>query len=574
MSPNPSTENEIAVIEASEPRTEQQAQETEDASKYAKFSRLVLISIALCLATFCVAVDNTITSTAVPRITHDFHSISDVGWYAAIYPLTSCAFQPSYGKIYTLFSSKYVFLAALLIFELGSIVCATAPSSHVFILGRALAGLGSAGIQAGTTLILAECVPLRQRPTWNSIIGSIFAVGSVVGPLLGGVFSDTTTWRWCFYINLPIGGAVIIFIAFFYDGSRGSERASESSGFRNQLTRFDLVGTFTFVAATVCLLLAFSWGGITYGWGNSRIITLLTLAGVLFCSFGGVEYWRKDSAIIPLRLLRRRSIGAAILFGMCLGGVFFVNVFYIPLWFQIVDGVSAVESAVLFIPYMVSVVGGFMFAGFGTAATGYYTPFVYAGSILMSIGTGLLMTVQPQYTSRAQWVGYQILCGAGIGLGEEQGLYMVQTTLPENDVATGVGIVLFVQTFGGALFVSVAQAVFLENISKALKTLAPNLDPHSVLNGASASLPGSPVQVSPELQTVYSLAIKDALRVGLILATISSVGALLYDWKSLKSKHDDGNDEHNNGHELEHVPEALTENKSDIRPNANTLDGK
>lgn len=208
---------------------------------------------------------------------------------------------------------------------------------------------------------------------------------------------------------------------------------------------------------------------------------------------------------------------------------------------------------------MLSVVGGFMFAGFGTAATGYYTPFVYAGSILMSIGTGLLMTVRPQHTSRAKWVGFQILCGAGIGLGEEQGLYMVQTTLPENDVATGIGLILFAQTFGGALFVSVAQAVFLENISKALKTLAPNLDPHSVLDGASTG--SSHAQASPELQAVYGVAIKDALRVGLILATVSSLGAVLYDWKSLKTKRDDGNDEPSNDSVLEHVAEVRTEEK-------------
>ncbi|PMD15228.1 MFS general substrate transporter [Hyaloscypha hepaticicola] len=562
MSPNPSIENEIAVADMSESTLHEEAQETEDTSSDIKFSTLVLISIVLCLATLCVAVDNTIISTAVPRITHDFHSIDDVGWYAAIYPLMSCAFQPSYGKIYTLFSSKHVFLAALLIFEIGSVVCATAPHSRVFILGRALAGLGSAGIQAGTTLILAECVPLRQRPTWNSIIGSSFAVGSVAGPLLGGAFSDSTTWRWCFYINLPIGGAVMVFIAFFYDGSRGDKRAAESTGFRSQIARFDLAGTFTFVSATICLLLTLSWGGTTYAWDNGRITAPLTVAGVLFCSFIGVEYWRKDSAIIPLRLLRRRSIIAAIWFGLCLGGVFFVNVFYIPLWFQLIDGVSAVESAILFIPFMLSVVGGFMLAGFGTAATGYYTPFVYAGSILMSIGTGLLMTVLPQHTSRAKWVGFQILCGAGIGLGEEQGLYMVQTTLPENDVATGVGIVLFVQTFGGALFVSVAQSVFLENISKTLKTLAPNLDPHSVLNGALTGLPGSThSQVSPELQAIYGVAIKDALRVGLILATVSSLGAVLYDWKSLKTKRDHGNEERSSGYELQQVAEARTEDK-------------
>ncbi|KAH8795127.1 major facilitator superfamily domain-containing protein [Hyaloscypha sp. PMI_1271] len=565
MSSNASMENEITAVDVNGSTTPNlEAQEAGISGKYIKFSGAVLISIVLCLATFCVAVDNTIISTAVPRITQSFHSIDDVGWYASIYPLMSCAFQPSYGKIYTLFPSKFVFLAALLIFEVGSVVCATAPSSHIFILGRALAGVGSAGIQAGTTLILAECVPLRQRPTWNSIIGSSFAVGSVAGPLLGGVFSDSVSWRRCFFVNLPLGGAVMIFIAFFFDNTRGGKKAFESTSFCSQIARFDLGGTITFVAATICLLLAFSWGGTKYAWGNPRVISLLTIAGVLFCSFVRIEYWRKDSAIIPLRLLRRQSIIAAIWFGICLGGVFFVNVFYMPLWFQLVDGVSAVKSAILFIPFMLSVVGGFMFAGFGTAATGYYTPFVYAGSILMSIGTGLLMTVQPQHTSRAKWVGFQILCGAGIGFGEEQGLYMVQTTLAESDVATGVGIIFFAQTFGGALFVSVAQAVFLENISKALKTVAPNLDPHTVPNGAS-TLQGS--QVSSELQEVYSMAIKDTLRVGLVLAIVSSLGALLYDWKSLKTKPDNGGEDSGNNHELKDVAEIPTEEKVGKPPN-------
>ncbi|TGO32413.1 hypothetical protein BHYA_0320g00070 [Botrytis hyacinthi] len=224
------------------------------------------------------------------------------------------------------------------------------------------------------------------------------------------------------------------------------------------------------------------------------------------------------------------------------------------LWFQIVDGVSVIKSFILFIPFMISAVGGFMFAGFGTAATGYYTPFVYAGSILMSIGTGLLMTVQPQYTSRAKWVGFQILIGAGIGLGEEQGLCMVQTTLPEIDVATGIGIILFAQTFGGALFVSVVQAIFPENISKALKTVAPDLDPHSVLDGAMTTFSGnSSTQTSAELQAVYGIAIKEALRVGLLLATISIVGALMYDWKSLKTSKNDGSCQRNSDIDLDHV---------------------
>ncbi|KAE8379835.1 hypothetical protein BDV26DRAFT_290991 [Aspergillus bertholletiae] len=145
----------------------------------------------------------------------------------------------------------------------------------------------------------------------------------------------------------------MIFIAFFYDGSRDSKRASESTGFRNHIARFDVAGTLTFMSAAVCLLLALSEGGTRYAWDNSRIIALLTVAGVIFCSFIGTEYWRKDSAMVPVCLLRRRSINVAIWFGLCLGSVFFIlsssqaNVFYIPSMVSIVDGVSAVQSAIL-----------------------------------------------------------------------------------------------------------------------------------------------------------------------------------------------------------------------------------
>ena len=199
---------------------------------------------------------------------------------------------------------------------------------------------------------------------------------------------------------------------------------------------------------------------------------------------------------------------------------------------------------------MLSVVGGFMLAGFGTAATGYYTPFVYAGTILMSISTGLLMTVHPRDTSRAKWVGFQILCGLGIGLGEEQGLYMVQTTLHEADVATGIGIVLFAQTFGGALFVSVAQTVFLDSITESLAKVAPHMNPLTIVNHQTASL-SKHSDVAPGLQAVYGMAIKNALRVGLILATVSSLGAVLYDWKSLKVKNDDSSSDERASQELE-----------------------
>jgi hypothetical protein len=176
----------------------------EDGEEYPHGVKLALISLALCLSVFLMALDNSIIATAIPKITDQFHSLDDVGWYGSAYLLTTAALQLLFGKFYTYFSVKWTYLVAIGIFELGSLVCGVANSSLTLILGRAIAGMGSAGIFSGALIILAYSVPLEKRPMYSGFIGSMYGIASVSGPLLGGVFTDKITWRWCFYINLPI----------------------------------------------------------------------------------------------------------------------------------------------------------------------------------------------------------------------------------------------------------------------------------------------------------------------------------------------------------------------------------
>jgi MFS family permease len=203
-----------------------------------------------------------IISTAVPRITDDFHSVTDIGWYGSAYLLTNCAFQLLYGKLYTFFSVRFVFLTAIFLFEVGSAICGAAPSSVVFIVGRAIAGLGCAGIMSGAIMVIVYAVPLHKRPLYQGLFGAVFGIASVVGPLIGGAFTSSyLTWRWCFYINLPFGGAAMLFIFLLL---KVPDRDTTKLPLMKKLAQLDALGTGVLIPGTVCLLLALQWGGLTY----------------------------------------------------------------------------------------------------------------------------------------------------------------------------------------------------------------------------------------------------------------------------------------------------------------------
>jgi MFS family permease len=338
------------------------------------------------------------------------------------YLLTTCAFQLFFGKLYTFFSIKWVFLIALVIFEIGSAICGAAPNSAALIIGRAIAGVGSAGIFSGAILIVAATVPLRQRPTYMGLIGGMYGIASVAGPLMGGAFTDKLTWRWCFYINLPIGAVTFAFIAFFYHPTeRSRAQRFGDGGWRKNLEVFDIYGTLVFLPMIVCLLLALQWGGSKYPWSNGRIIGLLVLFAVLLIVFIGIQFWKGDNATVPPRILKQRTVAAVAWFAAMIGAAFFTLVYFLPLYFQAIKGASAVKSGIMNLPLILSLVIMSMLVGVSITKIGYYTPFVIAGSILLSIGSGLVSTFTTT-TPSSHWIGYQILFGFGMGMSMQQTL--------------------------------------------------------------------------------------------------------------------------------------------------------
>ncbi|GAB7358254.1 hypothetical protein MBLNU230_g0405t1 [Neophaeotheca triangularis] len=509
-------------------------EEEEDTTEYPKKLQLALITTALCLSIFLVATDNTIIATAIPRITDEFQAINDVGWYGSSYLLTTAAFQLFFGKLYTFFPIKIVYMTAIVIFEIGSAVCGAAPNSTALIIGRAVAGLGSAGIFSGAILIIANTVPLRQRPMYTGLVGAMYGIASVAGPLMGGAFTDHVSWRWCFYINLPIGAVTLVFIFFFYHSKTRAQTLNE--GWKARLQQFDLYGMTVFLPMVVCLLLALQWGGSKYAWNSARIIALLVVFGVLAIVFVGIQIWKQDNATVPPRVLKQRTVAASAWFGASVGGAFFIMVYYLPIWFQAIKGVSATKSGIMNLPMVLALVISSLFAGGIITKVGYYTPFVYACTVFASIGAGLLSTFTIS-TGSAAWIGYQIIFGVGIGFGMQQTLIAVQTVLPKRDIPTGTALMMFSQTLGGAIFISVGQNVFSNRLLTNLQAVVPDLNPALVLQTGATSLKDLiEPRFLPGVQSAYNDSIVATFYVSVAMACLTGIGAAFFEWKSVKGK--------------------------------------
>jgi EmrB/QacA subfamily drug resistance transporter len=505
----------------------------EDGTEYPQGVQLGLIVLALCLAVFLMSLDNAIIATAIPKITDQFNSLSDVGWYGSAYMLTTAALQLLFGRLYTFFTIKWMYLAAIAIFELGSLICGVAPNSIALIIGRAVAGIGSAGIFSGSLIILAYSVPLEKRPMFTGLIGSMYGISSVSGPLLGGAFTDHVTWRWCFFINLPIGAITIIVISIFFPDPK---RKKNTETFKQRLWQLDPVGTGLFMPAIICLLLALQWGGTKYMWDNWRIILLFVMFAVLIAGFLFDQYKQGDRATVPPRIFFKRSVWASGLYSFAVGSAFMGAVFYLPIWFQAVKGASAVHSGIMNLPMLIGVVVFSVFAGGVVTVVGYYAPFMIAGTAIASIGFGLITTFAPD-TPAPVWIGYQILIGAGMGLGFQQPFIAVQTVLDMKDVPTGTSIITFMQTLGGALFVSVAQNVFTNKLVQYIAKYVPGLDPQVVLAAGATSIQHSiDPALLPGVTRAYSDALTQTFIVFVAMVVLSIIGALAVEWKSVKGK--------------------------------------
>ena len=378
-------------------------------------------------------------------------------------------------------------------------------------------------------MIIFHSVPLHKRPTYQGLFGAVFGVSSVLGPILGGVFTSQVTWRWCFYINLPIGGAAIPVIFFLL---QIPDRPETKIPLKDKLAQLDYLGTSFLLPGCVCLILALQWGGAEYAWHNWRVILLLVLAAVLLLAFIAVQIIFPKTATIPPRVFKQRTIFSGFLVTLCVGSSMMIFAYYLPVWFQAIKGLQAEASGIRTLPLMLAVVTASILSGLATRKLGYYMPALLIGICFMSIGAGLMYTFKVD-TPQPKWVGYQFFYGFGMGMAMQAPNLAAQTVLPRRDVSVGTALMFFSQTLGGAVFLSAGQNVLSNDLIKNLGKI-PGFDFRDITNSGATSLTDVPESIKPLVLEGYNKAVMHVFQIGVIVSCLAIIGALGMEWKDMK----------------------------------------
>ncbi|KAF7861434.1 hypothetical protein EAF04_007999 [Stromatinia cepivora] len=487
-------------------------------SHYLQGWKLGVVITSLTLGIFLIALDTTIIGVAIPKITSDFRNLDDIAWFGSAYLLTVTAFQPSFGTLYKFFNAKYVYLVSIVIFEVGSILCAAAPSSSVFILGRAISGLGAAGLYQGALGIVGYTVILEKRPLYFGIVVGSFAISGCIGPILGGVLTDHVSWRWCFWINAPIGAVVLVVVIIFLN-LKGSNTENAALPLKSKLKYVDATGTVTFIGAITCLLLALQWGGQSLPWSSPKIIGLLIGFGILGVVFAIIQWKRGEYAIIPLRIIYQRSVLMVICLLFFVGLTITVLSYYIPIYFQAVRGLSATTSGIRFISLIVPQTVCLIVVGALASTWGYYAPYIIAGTTICTIGCGLLTTIGLGSTT-VHWAAFIAIIGIGFGGALQLPYTALQLVLSESDLPTGNAIAVFSSQLGGAVGLAIGQVLLLTNLQTNIPRLVPSISPDAVIQAGASNL--DILTTDPEVLMSIRGAWAGAVRVVFVLALVAS----------------------------------------------------
>ncbi|KAL5331919.1 hypothetical protein ACEPPN_001459 [Leptodophora sp. 'Broadleaf-Isolate-01'] len=445
--------------------------------------RVVAVMCAL-FATICiVALNQTIVATAIPTISSQLKSASGYAWIGGAYLLANAAASPVWAKLSDIWGRKPILLVAVGMYFITSIICATSASMKMLIIGRACQGTAGGGLSQLVNIIVSDLFSLRQRGLYMGLVGFIWAVAGASGPLLGGVLTEFISWRWIFWINLPISGTAFLLLFFFLDVH--NPRTPLVVGIK----AVDWFGTVTILGLMVMLLLGLDFGGAAFPWKSPTVIGLIVAGGCM----GGFFLWSQKSLakypLMPLGVFRSRSNVACLLIAFFHDFVNFATEYYFPLFFQSVLSASPLRSGILLLPVILTETLTSILSGLTIHRTGAYRPLIYVGTILLVIGTSLYTNISAT-SSIASIVGFEIIAGLGAGLLFSPPLIALQVNVRQEDTATATSTMGFMKKVATCLSVVVGGVIFQNGMEDRSKDLInAKLDPNitSVLTGSQAA---------------------------------------------------------------------------------------
>ncbi|KJR87217.1 uncharacterized protein SPSK_01584 [Sporothrix schenckii 1099-18] len=501
----------------------------------------VLIMVSLCSALFLGALDVTIVTVAIPTISADFHSTIGYTWIGSSYLLANAATAPSWGKISDIWGRKPVLLGAVAIFWVGSLLCAVSINMTMLIVARAVQGIGSGGIIILVNVCIGDLFSMRRRGQYYGFTGLVWAVAGGIGPVVGGALTQHATWRWCFYLNLPISGAGFVLLVLVL------RLHNPKTPLRAGLAAVDWLGSAAVCAGTLLVLLGLTFGGVLYPWASPAVVVLIVVGALVLVAFGVIEARVARYPIIPLRLFRARVAVASFVCCFFHGVVFVAGSYYLPLYFQAVLGAPPLLSGVYVLPYSIGLSVASAATGIAIKKTGVYRPFIIGGFVLLALGFGLLADLG----DRAHWakiVLYELVAALGVGPNFQAPLLSLHTTVDRRDIASATATFGFVRQMATAISIVLGGVVFQNRMQQQHAALVATLGPDAaaLLSGRNAAASVDAVATlltdpaaRQTARTAYWVALRTMFALYAALAGVGLLGSLFITQTTLSNEHVD-----------------------------------
>ncbi|KAF8185154.1 MFS general substrate transporter [Pholiota molesta] len=453
--------------------------ELTDQTNLLPFKKIIACFLGLALCIVVSTLDTVIIATAIPTISVAFNAGSIVSWVPSAYLLTSTAFQPLYGRFSDIFGRKAAIIIAMSIFMVGNLLAGFSRTIIQLIIFRGVAGAGGGGLISMAQIVVSDIVSLRDRGKYQGIIGSVVAIGYAIGPVIGGALAQKVSWRWCFWICIPLSLCAVLVVTFILP------LKPVHGNIKQKLFAVDFMGAILTLIGCTLVILPLIWGGVTFPWKSAAVLATL-FSGILVCILFCIWEWKGATLpIVPMYMFKDSTISGVYITMFINGFVYFSTLYYLPQYFQVVLGYGPIGASIFLIPVLVSQILLSWLSGVMVSRTGRYTMIIHTGFALWSVACGLISTINPK-SHKVELVIYMLLAGSGSGQTFQTTTVAAQASVSRRDMSVVTAFRNFIRLFGGTLALAISATIINNSLRASMHDLAlPSSIISKIINDAS-----------------------------------------------------------------------------------------